>query len=118
MKIIAEQKLRGVKLNLPDVGETTIPEDGILDLEENLAKSLVHSKMGYSFQEQSDDDSQNSEDSDGLDTKLALENLSLQELIAMAEEAGLPIEEWEKLSKNTKKAQSLMVNYLGKKLKQ
>jgi hypothetical protein len=44
--------------------------------------------------------------------------MSLEELIAMAEEAGFEKKEWNKFAKNTKAAQKLMAAYLIKKLEE
>lgn len=46
-----------------------------------------------------------------------LKQLSLEDCIKTAQEAGYPKKEWEKLSKNEKAAERLMRNYLVKKFK-
>lgn len=119
MKIIAEQKLRGQKFNLPTVGITDIPEDGILDLEETLAKSLVESKIGYDYVDKKlkAKEVKPADDEVAKLSEKSLEALTLEELINLAEQAELPKEEWEKFSINTKKPKELMIIYLGKKLK-
>jgi hypothetical protein len=114
MKILAEEKLRGFTFNLPDIGKTTIPENGILDVEESLGKALIDSNIGYS--DPSVKIESDVEPKEQSNSKSDLESLSLEDLILMCKEANLPESEWLKLSQNSKKAHALMVNYLSKKI--
>lgn len=118
IKIVAEEKLRGIILNLPEIGKTEIPKDGILEIREDVANALVNSKMGYTHEgvdivkEDSGDVKEASED-----PSKALEKLNLDDLIDLAKQSELPESEWLKLSQNTKKARELMIKYLSKNLK-
>jgi len=117
MKIVAKEIFKGTKLNLPSLGEVEIPQDGILDIEDELAKIFVEGNIGFEYfskdkkvetvvtSEEAETTEEAVED-DGLDS------LELNDLIDLAIKSNLPENKWKKFSENTKNPKDLMVKYL------
>lgn len=142
MKIKAINKnVKSMKLSVPIDGIIDIDVNGIAEVSPNCGKMLIegtHDWKEYSEGEDADEpdkepkpDAEDGEhvsegeggekDSEKQPTDeeviAGLEKLSLQECINMATEAGYPVKEWKKLSKNEKAAENLMRKYLIKKFK-
>ena len=105
MKRIISKERAGKILILPEIGKVEIPSDGVLELEDHLAKVLVESNIGWKYEEGSMEDEENEE--------IDFSKLNLEELVKLASDAGYPQEEFAKYSHNKK----LMEKYLKKKLK-
>lgn len=127
LKLKADEKLKGLKKNLPILGEITIPEDCILEFpDEIIGMKIVEANVGFSLLEpkKSEEKIDNpaeignvvTTDEDSKKDVNEFLELSLSELIEMATSAGLPEKDWKKLSENKSKPVELMANYLNKKL--
>jgi CO dehydrogenase/acetyl-CoA synthase beta subunit len=130
--VCLDKAFYGKKLILPTIGETEIPEDGIIEVEEAIAKILTEGSSDWDLQgdkkkvkkvavveeEEDDEEEEEDEEEDGLEgdeaIKSQLEQLELKDLVAMAEKAEYPASEIKSIKKNKK----LMVNYLLKKSKE
>lgn len=127
VKIIClDKNFHGKKLILPSIGETEIPNDGVVELDEKIANVLVEGSDFWSNEAPLDDNQQNEDDEEELEVddsaeatadeeiKKQLETLELKELISMAEKAEYVASEYKAFKKNKK----LMINYLLKKSKE
>lgn len=123
-----DEKIWGLNVILPGVGEVKIDENGEFEVEEVVATQLLDGTEDYLLvegngttvveedfesklaekksEEETEDDEEESEEEIDLSKK------TLKELIEIAESAGIPEEEYAKFSK--KKA--LMLNFLKKQL--
>lgn len=125
----------GKKKNLPIVGVVKISKEGILEVEENVADLMINNfdgsweildskkssgssksskdegktEGGEPDSNDGDEDEGNDSDSDGL-TEKQMEELSLEELINIAKEAGLKEPSYRKF----KGKKSTMIKYLSK----
>lgn len=115
------------RLILPELGETTIPDDGVVEVSEDTARALVESHIGWSYegvenviQDTESVMASDSEPSAELSEKelifQQLEQLSLDELVTFAREQEMPEKDWAKFAKNESKPKELMIGYLKKKL--
>jgi hypothetical protein len=131
---ICNKNLSGQKLNFPIVGVQEIGEDGILEIEDSIAQSLIESGMGWVSAEPkkvSEDEEEGGKVEEGeksgdekseeeLQIEKAIEDLQampLSTLVEMATASGYAEEEWVKFSKNVKNPEKLMIAYLTKKIK-
>jgi hypothetical protein len=87
----------GKPMNLPDIGQVEVDEDGIVeDVPEYIAVLLVKSG-GWAFADESS----------------ILDHMTLGELVQHANDMNYPFDEYHKFTKNEK----LMLTYIGKKMK-
>lgn len=127
MKII-NKNFANRELNFPVVGLQSIDSEGIVEItDENVAESIIASEMGWSnvdakkeieANKKSEDDEESEEQKQIKEAINSLQNLPLETLVEMAKTSGYPEIEWEKLSKNAKSADKLMIGYLSKKIKE
>lgn len=134
-----DEKIWGLNVILPGVGEVKIDENGEFEVEEVVATQLLDGTEDYLLvegngttvveedfesklakkksEEETEDDEKESEeetedDEEESEEEIDLSKKTLKELIEIAESAGIPEEEYAKFSK--KKA--LMLNFLKKQL--
>lgn len=115
MKIKAKNPaIFGANLTVPYQGVISIGTDGVVEVSEKAGNFLVSSTNDWEEVkgEVSSKGKKNDEEKDADETFLSnLKKATLEELVAMATEAGYPEEDW----KNFAKKQKLMVAYLTKK---
>lgn len=105
---IQNKRYAGQKLILPEVGEVQLDNNGVVEVEENIAEALI-SPEGSLWATV-----ENEEDVEVVDTdevKAQFEAMTLAELVEYAKEAEIPAADYEKFSKNKK----LMVTFLVKR---
>lgn len=116
MQVKANKIRIGKKFTFAEIGEVTIPEDGIIEVSETLGKSLV-ANLGFELVEKGTktptppEDGDDEEEEGEEDAASELKDLKKTELVDLAKEAGLPEEEWADLNKEP------LVEYLTEKLK-
>ena len=129
MKIQTTNKnVWGRTIILPEVGETAIPENGIIEVSDGLGKMLT--KMSGNWNQVDNDSNKTSktdetkkivkkvakevevDEEDSLKLKEILKTMTIADMTAVAKKCSLPADEIEKYSKN----KMLLTNYLVRKL--
>lgn len=117
MKIKSKNpKLASMKLNVPVDGQISIDANGIADVSAKCAVVLVKGTNDWEYLpkaaeiEEADDEEEETEESERDKFEAHLKTLKLDQLKSLAEEGGMPKEEWEKLG-----SKKLMIAYLLKK---
>ena len=138
MKIKAINKnVKSMKLSVPIDGIIDIDANGVAEVSPNCGKMLIEGTNDWKEYSdgkgaekdetgsEGDGDENNPTESDDDSEKKptdeevieGLKKLSFDDCVNMANEAGYPKKEWEKLAKNEKSAETLMRKYLIKKYK-
>lgn len=128
-----DPKIKGMSLCVPFDGIISIDADGVAVVSDKAAKILVEGTNDWKMydegkvtetakkgsekaEETADKSSEKVEETEDDEVVEGIKKMNLQELIAMAEEAGYDKAEWEKFTTKTEKsAVKLMSAYLIKK---
>lgn len=115
MKIKAKNpSVKSMALIIPVDGKIEIDANGIVDVSDKAAKMLVNGTKDWDYYDKplinGNDDSNNEKSEDEVVVS-GIKKMKLEEMIAMANEAGYPESEWKRFSKKDK----LMAAYLIKK---
>lgn len=133
MIIQAKNKaVKSTKLIVPIDGLVEINAIGQVEVSDKCGKMLVEGTndwepvKGAGKESEGSDGAEDSDETSGEDDGKSedetvingINEMSLEDCVATASEAGYPKKEWEKLAKNTKAAEKLMRAYLVKKYKE
>lgn len=115
MKIKSKSSsVKGMKLNVPFDGTIDIDTNGIADVSDKAAAALVNGTSEWEYVDKTTSEKEadsNEEKTEDEKIVAGIKKMKLEDMIAMANEAGYPETEWKRFAKKEK----LMSAYLIKK---
>lgn len=115
MKIKSKSSsVKGMKLNVPFDGTIDIDANGIADVSDKAAAALVNGTSEWEYVDKTTSGKEadsNEEKTEDEKIVAGIKKMKLEDMIAMANEAGYPETEWKRFAKKEK----LMSAYLIKK---